>query len=407
LVLHADSIRSETAEEARPPVGSLTLAGGVQHAVQGLREFMERYLDDTDDPMIQLTGGQDSRIVLSAIPRSRRRGLRAMTLQAPGSRDTEVAAQIADAYGMRHEVRAVEGLANASPEDWYRRVFRTARHYECMTDPIARSITGLVEESFDQGERLCGLGGEVARGFYYMGRVRPSPVTPERASTLAKWRMLANEAVHPEVLHPRLRDRAIPTSVDIVSRVLDAADDEWFTATDELYLHRMRRWAGLCETAVTFRRSLTNPMLEDTFVDVARRLAPRDKAGARFLARVQMALDDDLARLPLDDRPAPRAYANPGVGARFQTLRTKAGKLGAKSLQRLRGAHRPPAGGAVVAGKLAEYFHATGAALDPARDSGIFDERWLDGLSDGSVAPSPASLALLMNVLAASGTRSA
>ena len=55
-----------------------------------LRAWMTEYLDTHDDPVLQLTGGHDSRILLGAIPRSRRNGLRTLTLDAPGGVDAPI-----------------------------------------------------------------------------------------------------------------------------------------------------------------------------------------------------------------------------------------------------------------------------------------------------------------------------
>ena len=86
-------------------------------------------------------------------------------------------------------------------------------------------------------------------------------------------------------------------------------------ATDELYLdQRMQRWAGVTDTAVCFDRVASNPMLDDRFIAIARSLPPGDKRNSIFLSRLQLALDDELAHIPLDGRPAPVAYATRSIG---------------------------------------------------------------------------------------------
>lgn len=387
--------------ETRRP-GSLSLVDGVHEASRSLVELLEKYLDETDSPTLQLTGGQDSRIVLSAIPVNRRRGLKAMTLALPGNPDARIAGEIAARYGLDHHARGLDGLSDLSATAWYARVLATARTHDCMSDPIARSVTAWAEESFfDQGERLAGLGGEIARGFYYYGRVRPKPVTRSRAERLAEWRMMANDAVEDAALSATYRAHARNTAIDLVLDALLEAGAEWFTSVDQLYLHRMRRWAGLGESTVSFQRSITNPMLNHRFVAVANALSPKSKRSSKFLAHLQMALDPELAALPLDDRPAPRIYAQSGPAAVLRRSSTTLGKLKRKASQRLAGARRPPPGSSIVSAKIAEHLRATPSALDPARASGIFDESWLDAVAHGRVQPSPSSLALLVNVSAA------
>jgi len=172
VLLSSGASRSELAPEPEPEPGSLSLDEGVAAAAALLRDILERYLDEVPDPTLQLTGGQDSRLLLSAIPPSRRRGLKAMTLDAPGARDAEVAGQLAVRYGLVHTVRSIGGVGTLSPQEWFTRVWDEASRHDCMADPIARAATAWAEESFEQGHRLSGLGGELGRGFYYTGWVR-------------------------------------------------------------------------------------------------------------------------------------------------------------------------------------------------------------------------------------------
>lgn len=405
LLLGSQGIHSEGDTSRFDGPGSFTLDDAVKETARILREMLSIYLDETDDPTVQLTGGQDSRIVLSAIPEQRRRGLRAMTLHVPGSRDAEIAGDLAQRYGMHHTVVSVEGLERIPADQWWDRVVNAARLHDCMADPIARAVTGWAEESFVQGERLSGLGGEVARGFYYLGRVRPQSVNRRRAETLARWRMLVNDAVEAPALSPELRHRAVATSIDMVHAALVEGADEWFTATDEVYLHRMRRWAGLSEAAVSFQRSLTNPLLDPRFLAIARGLPPSAKRGSRFLGRLQVALDEELAALPLDDRPSPRKYAYPGPLNSVAAQAAILGRLVRKAAQRARGADRPVAGGEVVSRMVTAHLRQRPALLDPVRATGILDDQWLDGIVGGDVRPTASSLALLVNLHVAAGLK--
>ena len=96
---------------------------------------------------------------------------------------------------------------------------------------------------------------------------------------------------------------------ELYSLSFAATGRDWMAATDDFYLEqRMQRWAGVTGTAVCFDRVVTNPMLDDRFIDIARSLAPRDKRNSMFLSRLQVALDEELARLPLDGRPPPMTY---------------------------------------------------------------------------------------------------
>lgn len=389
---------------ARP--GSIRLDEAVDRAATALRDVTTAFLGDARDPVLQLTGGMDSRIVLSAVPEPLRAGLRAMTLDVPGSADAAVAGTVAARCGLEHQVVTLDDLRSVAPREWFERVRSTAEAHDAMLNPVAKAATEWAEESMTPGTRLGGLGGEVARGFYYVGRVRPLPVDRRRSLRLARWRMLANEAVAAEALHPRYRDAAPAAAEDAIHAALVAGGDEWFSATDELYYrHRMTRWAGLAESVAATRRSIVNPMLDPHFIQVARDLSPHDKSRARFLGRLQLLLDADLATMPLEGRPPPSVFAHPrpATALRQSAARTR---LGARKVrQRLTRARRPPAGGTVVATAVTRHLRDHPAVLDPVRASGWFDQRWLSDVLSGSVAPAPHSVAFLINMLVALDAR--
>ena len=51
----------------------------------------------------------------------------------------------------------------------------------------------------------------------------------------------------------------------------------------------------------------------EQFIAIAQAMSPESKRNSRFLARLQMALDPGLGRVPLDGRPPPEAYADPNL----------------------------------------------------------------------------------------------
>lgn len=377
----------------------LDLDRGVAEAADVLRSFVGAFVDDHPEAALQLTGGQDSRLLLSAIPPQRRRGLRSLTLVVPGNPDGEMAAQLSRRYGLDHELLRLDGLDAVSPADADRRCVAAAQHLECMADPIAHAALSFAEARARPGARLGGLGGEVARGFYYLGPVTSAPVTRRRVERLVRWRMFANESVPADALEPGFAAWARDATTAEVFSLMAATGRPWMAATDDFYLRqRMQRWAGIVGTAVCFDRVAVNPMLDDRFIAIARALAPRDKRNSRFLSRLQVALDEELARMPLDGRPAPVAYAttSPGNSARqaASTLR----KAARKARQRAARATRPPAGGEILAAKVAEHWRAEPAVLDSARAAGIFRDDWIDGVLTGEIEPGPSTTALLMNL---------
>lgn len=389
-----------TFRDGRPGAAQrLELDEAVERAAALLRRDLTAYVTDHPDATIQLTGGQDSRILLSAIPPELRRGLTAITLSVPGSEDVDIATAICARVGARHRVEALASLHALTPEAAYAECAEASARLEGMADPIALAALTAAERRLDQGHRISGLGGEVARGFYYLGRPRDSAVTRARVARLTAWRMFANEAIDPAALVPSLREGAQDRAVGRIHALMAATGKDWLAATDDFYLdQRMQRWAGITETAVCLDRSVVNPMLDDRFIAVAQGMDPESKRRSLFLARLQMALDPDLGRMPLDGRPPPEAYAHPGLANRARSVWTLAGKAARKAGQRIGHSTRPPAGGAVLAGKVVEQWRRRPDLLDTVREHEVLDERWLDRVVDGHLDPGPSSVAFVLNV---------
>lgn len=392
-------------DHPQPVDGSpIVLAEAVTQAAAVLRESLEVLLDDHPDAVLQLTGGMDSRLLLAAVPRSRRRGLRAMTLGDADSGDVRIASQLAARDGIRHEVYRAADISGVRPDEAWEASRSAAIRLDGMADPITLAVLGWDERSFDQGVRISGLGGEVARGFYYLGAVHDRPVTAHEASRLGAWRMFVNESVEPGMLVDDFAAAARHDADAELFAALSDGDAEWFRATDSLYLrHRMQRWAGTTDTAVAYQRIVVNPMLDERFLGLAQRLAPQQKADSRFLASLLMELDPDLGGIPLEGRLAPASYANPTAWQGLARRALLARKLARKAAQRLRGTNRAAEGNVVLADKVVEHWRANSALLEPLAATGLIDEAWIDGVLAGRIDPRPSSVGFLTNMLVASG----
>lgn len=372
-----------------------------------LRGYLGAYLDDHPDAILQLTGGQDSRLLLSAIEPRRRRGLRVVTLGSSDSPDVRIAAALAYRYGMRHEILSVDGLDTLDPEEAYARCVTAAGAIELGADPLAWAALDFAEARAMPGPRISGLGGEVARGFYYLGRDGDGPVTESRARRLADWRMFVNEAVDSSALRPEFREHAREVAHSAVLAALAEGGRPWFQATDAFYLgQRMQHWAGATESPVSARRRIVNPMLDDRWIATVRALAPEDKAGSRFLARLQIELDADLARLPLEGRPSPATYVTPGLRSTWRRGTTTVAKAGRKLGQRARRRGRPPVGGAILADAVVRHWRAHPDAISGLAESEVVRPDWLEDVVAGRHEPEPSTVAFLLNLsLAADAVR--
>ncbi len=269
-----------------------------------------------------------------------------------------------------------------------------------MADPLAHAALTFAEARAEPGARIGGLGGEVARGFYYLGPATTAPVTRKRVERLTRWRMFANESVSADALDPAFVSWAREFAVGEVFALSSGTGRDWMAATDEFYLdQRMQRWAGVTDTAVCFDRVASNPMLDDRFIAIARSSASSRQA--------ELHVPEPLAGRP--GRRARASSARRPAGARSPT-RTGASrnstrqvvstvhKAARKARQRAMRANRPPAGGEILARKVVEHWRANPALLDPARAIGIFREPWIDQVLAGDVDPDPSAVALMTNL---------
>lgn len=391
-VVVARSVRPEPRSDSRPEQGAAAVVA----------EVTGHFLDDHDDALLQLTGGLDSRILLGSIPRDRRRRVEALTLAVPGSPDLEIAARLAAAEGMRHRVIDLRGLEDLPIADAVDLVAASSRRVEGSADPLALAALAWAERGLAGQPRLAGLGGEVARGFYYFLPQLRLPVRPRLSAALARWRMFPNEAVQRDALLPEFHEAAADAAVAEVHRRLRAGGESWWPATDEFYLwQRMQRWAGTLASATAFDRSTLNPMLSRRFVDLARELDPLAKRNMRHLSRICLEADATLADVRLDGRPAPRTYAEHSWANTWRLGRTQAGKVVRKAAQRVSRASRPPAGGEIMAAKVLEHWRAVPSELERLLPSGVFRPEWLDRVAAGQAAPTPSTVALMVNILEA------
>lgn len=403
---HSVSLASYAGPPEAPGGSSSPGPPDLDHAVRAaadlLRSHLTTYLEDRPEAGLQLTGGQDSRLLLSAVPRARRRGLRVVTLGVAGDPDVDIAAGLAARYGMRHELLSLAGLEDLDPAAAYALCLDAAQRLDCTADPLAHAALSWAEARSEPGPRISGLGGEVARGFYYLGPPTASPVSTRRAQRLASWRMFVNESVPAEALDPAFGPWARDFATREVVRALIETGRPWMAATDDLYLHhRMQRWGGVTETAICLDREVVNPMLDDRFISIATALEPRDKRSSRFLSRLQLELDAELASLPMDGRPAPAAYASRSLPNSARQTGATLRKARRKVVQRLHRENRPPAGGAVLAAGIVAHWRDDPGTLEPLTALGVFREEWLEAVVKDETTPSTSAVALMVNLLAA------
>lgn len=388
------------AEPPSPHGPAPALDDAVEEMATILTEWQTRYLDDHPETLLQLTGGHDSRILLAAVPEKMRTGLRAFTLGDPGNPDVTIAASLSARCGLRHQVHDLDEQRWPTPREAHQQALAAARALECLASPLALAPLLLAESQIEQGHRLSGLGGEVARGFYYAGQPTGATTSAHLVERLARWRLFSNEAVVPEALDAEFAAQARESTLTLLKRLF--APGDWLRATDDFYLnHRMHRWAGVHGTVAAVRRYYVNPMFDRRFIELALAVAPADKRDSLLLARLMTRLDAELAAIPLDSGLVPARLANPSAATRIAIRTATARKVVHKVRQRLTGARKPQFGAAQLGALVIDHWRAEPRACRALYDVPVLRREWLDGLLAGTNQADATTVAFLVNLLAA------
>jgi asparagine synthase (glutamine-hydrolysing) len=364
-----------------------------------LRAWQSRYVSEHPDSVLQLTGGHDSRILLGAIPHEQRRGLRALTLGEPNHPDVVIAARLAQRYGLRHETRRLDEFV-PTPAEAHELALAASRALEYQASPMALAPLLLVEAHLEQGNRLSGLGGEVARGFYYAGQPTDAQTSPQLVERLARWRIFANEAVDPNALDATFLAESRERTLSELAALFEPGD--WLRATDAFYLdHRMHRWAGAHGTVAAVRRRAVNPMFDRRFIELALSVMPADKKDSMLLGRLMTSLDPELADIPIDSGLIPSRLGRRDLSTRIAIASVTARRMVSKAGQKLTRGRRPQLGASETAELVLAHWRATPSSCQALHDLPMLDRRWIEGLVRGHHDAAPTTVAFLVNLLAA------
>jgi asparagine synthase (glutamine-hydrolysing) len=388
------------AEPPSRPAEAPALDDAVAEMADILRTFESSYLEAHPDSVLQLTGGHDSRILLASVPPELRTGLRTLTLGAGRSADVRIAAELSTRHRMRHQVHRLDEQRWPEPADAHTLALAAARALECQASPLALAPLLLAESHLEQGHRLSGLGGEVARGFYYAGQPAHATTSPQLVERLARWRLFSNEAVVPDALDPAVLAAARESTLRRLNDLF--APGDWLRATDEFYLlHRMHRWAGVHGTVAAVRRHFINPMFDRRFIELALAVAPAEKRDSQLLGRLMSTLDPGLAAVPLDTGLVPALLGTRTLRSRVATRTVEARKIAGKVSQRLTRGRRPQLGATEYAALVLAHWRAEPKACAALYSVPVLRHAWLDGLLDGKHGADATTVAFLINLLAA------
>lgn len=397
--VHVTQYASPWSEPAKP-AGGVAPADLARRLAGLLRSCAAWSVQEFPDAAIELSGGLDSRIQLAAIPPASRSGLHGITLDVAGATDTSVARRLASLTGLDHRVLPIAPLADISPARAWALVRRSAIRHDCSGNPVAHGVLDWAEERLGMQPRINGAGGETARGFYYPSQRQHPRANDRLTARLARWRLMANEAVDARCLGADLAPWARGAATSEVRRVLTGYQRDWLSSTDEFYTReRVVRWAGLRLSASSTERTVLSSMLHPDYVALARACPPSLKRNSRFMAMVLSGLDANLARIPLDSGYVPARLAAPTVLDRARSGRITGKKLAHKIHQRLASAGQPGVGQCVLSGLVVEHWRSEPQLLMALPATGLVDAPWLGRLLEGRCQADPATVGYLTNLL--------
>lgn len=374
------------------------------HAAR-LRTLVAGFLESHPGAMLELSGGLDSRMVLAAVPRKQRQTLTAFTIVAAGSNDGPVAASLARSFGMRFVAIDVAGLARLTPQEAYDLAWSAAARLDGLGRPLSAASFHWAESQIEQGPRLSGHGGEMARALFGPGVEfeRPHAKAPPEVvdNYIRRW-IISNDAVPDNVLTAQFAAESRDLAMRRLREVLQKPGRDWFGCLSDFFLRqRMHRFAGITITDGCESRIALNPLVDATVLALVDRVPMRAKAGSRYAVRVLNLLDPELARMPLSSGVRPIALDRTVTLTRRlgeNTVRGFLRKAGSKVIRTLSSQRRAAAGAPLLAQLVVAHWRSHPCILHPAMSTGLVSQDYLTQIIDGTVNPDATTVDLLLNL---------
>lgn len=363
------------------------------------RDAVQTLLAAAPSAALEISGGLDSRLILAAMTSEQRAGRSALTLGSPGaiSADRRIASKLAKDYRLTHKISQPAANPWQDPEVLFGTLADACAGYQGMGNPVDKST--LLANGEDNAElaRFGGQNGEILRGFYHAMQPLGVAASNNLWTALVDWRLTANDKVQRRLLSQHAYDDVIPSQRKAFLALLGNFDGEWGQVLDRLYLRlRMQAWVGNAASSSLVKRTMLMPFFDPDFVSAAMALPPQSRSKSMAAYRLLRDIDPALAAVPLDSGRTPASFLEAGLGARLGTLRSTAGKLARKMVQRL----RPRSGSALGSAAVVEAWHHHRGAerLDFGRleKLGIFDPAMLEALQSGQITPDRNELGFLL-----------
>ncbi len=372
------------------------------HAAR-LRELVCGFLDQHDDVVLELSGGMDSRLILAAVPADRRKEITGFTIVHSGSADGPVAKRIAERYGMRHVEADLDEIAAFDPEIAYQLAHAAALRQDGMGAPLSAAVFEWAEREVADSPRLSGHGGELARVGYYLLQPNRPRQTPQLADRFFNMWFANNYGVPDSSLSDEFAAESREIGYRRVRETFAAYEGfDWMSSMDQFFLkERLHRWGGATITASVNERVTLNPLLDREVLTIMMSLPHRRRWSSQQAVDVMSHLDNELAEMPLGSGMRPSVLRRPPAVTRMigeTPIHKFAGRAGRKVLRHRRGLRRYAAGAPVMADLVVQHWRENPELLEPAANSGLINQSWLDRLLNGMAEAEAASVDFILNL---------
>jgi asparagine synthase (glutamine-hydrolysing) len=265
------------------------------------------------DPAFELTGGLDSRLVLSGALTA---GLpvRAWTIGDPGSAELRTVRRLQRSAGFEHIGVQVDEDPERFPELVHE--MHALADGEVNALEYAPLLLAFAALEGRRGTSVSGSGGEIARGYYYAA-LHDGELDP---SALAKKLSSATGPLVGALRRDLVGDPHAPLEAEVARLLENSPATTADGKLDDVYIRaRMQRFGGrnITTTGYFCRQGL--PFFDNDVVAASLGLPPERKQDGRVVRAAVASWAPELARIPLDTgiAVAPRDWRRPTTQARW------------------------------------------------------------------------------------------
>ena len=363
--------------------------------IEILRNAVNTHIRAFPDCEIELSGGIDSRLLLSAIPRKLRKDRTAVTLGSPNSPDVRIAAKIAARFDMRHRVIDVSKIDHMPGDDLLKTLQTGSLRHDHAANAVDKLTLECLRTELGNAPRISGQNGEVCRGFYYPGQPLSGRYQDSHLRKLLTWRLAANDSINPNLFTSDAGQKIDSLLFSTFKERL-RIHTPWSSALDHLYLdQRMQRWCGAAVSAASHQRPILMPFFDPDFVQWAFAAPAVEKRHSRLACRLIDSLDSELSRLPLDSGLSPRQVIQTGP-LKWLRMTTRTGRKMAQHTQmKLTGSRRHNLGTGSITDRLKQFGSMTSINWSALESTGMFDRSLLQKYGAGDMQWDRATLGVL------------